>query len=650
MASEPGEPCSVLLTDRPLLESSLEALHNADLTQAEQAVNTYCKTLDHYLELSTLLDPILNAHVITLCALTTARLEFFIANIPPTPDSPSHLAVELPCRALYGLIKVRGVKCVSPHLPHQVHNLRFLISALNAVLSQVYSDSFWHVRYILLVWLAVAIRAPFPIHTILQDSVVSEVVTHSQAALSAPGRVAIAAAVFLARLLARRDTLSHRISLLHWAVTHSLQLSAPSDTRIAGLSLLAATFKLAHRDDLQPHVQPVLDALAALAEAPATKVESHLITKLSQRVALAFLPPRPAAWRYRRNTRVILSRPCGHVGPVLEAEEPFVSEQDAEALEAVIDQLLTALQHRDTVVRWSAAKGIGRITARLPLPLARDVIYSVLDLFTNHDESRADACCHGACLALAELARRGLLLPSDPHFGMVFTAVKKAASFDVRRGASSIGSHVRDAACYVVWAMARVYSKEDIAPFASSITDSMLPVALLDREVNCRRAASAALQECVGRLSENLFMDGIQLITTADYFSLGDRSAVYLKISPKVSTLASGAYFDCITKDLWSKKLVHWDRGIRALAAKALARFVLIDKDSVILRDIIPKLVNFATQKYVDALSFAFKALLICSFFYLVSKMPSMFYNGKSDRKYYIVFFASLVCFYEGVI
>lgn len=52
--------------------------------------------------------------------------------------------------------------------------------------------------------------------------------------------------------------------------------------------------------------------------------------------------------------------------------------------------------------RWSAAKGVGRITSRLPKELADEVVGSVLELFNPRE---GDGAWHGGCLALAELGK-----------------------------------------------------------------------------------------------------------------------------------------------------------------------------------------------------------------------------------------------------
>eukprot|EP00752_Nemacystus_decipiens_P005667 g5128.t1 len=273
-------------------------------------------------------------------------------------------------------------------------------------------------------------------------------------------------------------------------------------------------------------------------------------------------------------------------GDYPEAEEGREDEEVdvPEELEDVVEALLCGLRDRDTVVRWSAAKGIGRITERLPQELADDVVCSVLDLFV---EAEWDGAWHGGCLALAELARRGLLLPE--RLPRACPLVRRALAYDVRRGAGGVGAHVRDAACYVCWAFARAYSPKVLGPHLPGLCDSMLSTALFDREVNVRRAAAAALQENVGRQGqtggdqsggEGAAEDGgygegiggvahgIDIITAADYFSLGNRQQAYLDISKTVANF--DRYRHHMLDTLRLDKLKHWDPELRRLSALAL--------------------------------------------------------------------------------
>jgi hypothetical protein len=78
----------------------------------------------------------------------------------------------------------------------------------------------------------------------------------------------------------------------------------------------------------------------------------------------------------------------------------------------------------------------------------------------------------------------------------------------------SVGAHVRDAASYVCWAFARAYSPgigslntqslisvivEIMAQHVNKLANALVVMGVFDREVNCRRAATAAFQENVGR-------------------------------------------------------------------------------------------------------------------------------------------------------
>lgn len=85
-------------------------------------------------------------------------------------------------------------------------------------------------------------------------------------------------------------------------------------------------------------------------------------------------------------------------------------------------------------------------------------------------------------------------------------------------------------------------------------------------QINCRRAASAAFQENVGR--HGMFPHGIDVLTAADFHSVGPRAAAYLHVAPRVAHYPH--YSRPLIDHLLDLKLEHWDCAIRELAARAI--------------------------------------------------------------------------------
>ncbi|KAL2101636.1 hypothetical protein ACEWY4_003397 [Coilia grayii] len=150
--------------------------------------------------------------------------------------------------------------------------------------------------------------------------------------------------------------------------------------------------------------------------------------------------------------------------------------------------------------------------------------------------------------------------------GLLVPLILKALTYDEKRGACSVGSNVRDAACYVCWAFARAYEPVELKPFVDQIASALVITALFDRSVNCRRAASAAFQENVGR--QGTFPHGIDILTAADYFAVGHLNNCYLSISVYIAGFSE--YTKPMIDHLVAMKINHWDGAIRELATKAL--------------------------------------------------------------------------------
>lgn len=576
------------------LSSLVESLPQTcgDQTTLEASQERFTVILDKYQEQPHLLDPYLESLISKLFALTQYQ------------DAPPILMHQA-FRYLYFISKVRGPKVIVRWFSHEVADLQPVLELLQA--QDPRDHEAWETRYILLLWLSIIVIIPFDLcrmdGSAPRDgpwhSTIDRVMAVGKLYLLVTDKSRDAAALLLAKFISRPDVKKLKMAeFFDWALTvlnTADKITMNGMAAISGvLGTMASLFKHAKREDVVEFAPTVLrQLLSSELRSSDNTLLRKLSIKLSQRLGTTFLQTRVALWRYQRGNRSLedtlatTTAPPTSSQPTVQAAQQNEEEsyEVPEELEEVLGLLLAGLKDRDTVVRWSAAKGIGRITGRLPRELADDVVQSVLEFFSIRE---GDAAWHGGCLALAELGRRGLLLPA--RLKDVVPVVLKALVYDERRGSYSVGAHVRDAACYVCWSFARAYEPEQLKPYVNAIASGLVISALFDREVNCRRAASAAFQENVGR--QGTFPYGISILTAADYFAVGNRSNVYLNVSVYVAQYPE--YTQPLINHLVQHKLSHWDSTLRDLAAQALHNLTV--RDPLYMREhVLPSLLPLVT-------------------------------------------------------
>uniref|UniRef100_A0A4X2LIK1 Tubulin-specific chaperone D n=1 Tax=Vombatus ursinus TaxID=29139 RepID=A0A4X2LIK1_VOMUR len=481
-------------------------------------------------------------------------------------DSPPAL-VHLAFKFLYIITKVRGYKIFLGLFPHEVADVQPVIDMFTHQNPKDHET--WETRYVLLLWLSVTCLIPFDLSRLdgnltseggeVRTSTMDRILQIAESYLIVSDKARDAAAVLISKFITRPDVRQKKMAdFLDWTLS---TLSKSSFQTMEGtimmdgmLQALAQVFKHGTRESCLPYASTVLVCLdnCKLSESNHTLLRK-LGVKLVQRLGLTFLKPKLAKWRYQRGCRSLIANlRLSTQDEERQIPQILASDNDEdydvpEEVENVIEQLLVGLKDKDTIVRWSAAKGIGRMTGRLPKELADDVVGSVLDCFSFQE---TDNAWHGGCLALAELGRRGLLLPS--RLTDVVPVILKALTYDEKRGACSVGSNVRDAACYVCWAFARAYEPGELKPFVNKISSALVIVTVFDRDVNCRRAASVSLLN-------GTFPHGIDILTTADYFAVGNRSNCFLNISVNIAGFAE--YTQSMIDHLIDMKINHWDGG-----------------------------------------------------------------------------------------
>ncbi|CAM8906861.1 unnamed protein product [Rhodiola kirilowii] len=504
------------------------------------------------------------------------------------------------CIIIYSLVTVCGYKAVIKFFPHQVSDLELAVSLLEkfhdaTAVSSLRQESTGEMeaKCIILLWLSILVLVPFDISTV--DSsiatsgehgknepspLVMRIINFCKDYLSNAGPMRTISGLLLSKLLTRPDMPMAFSSFTEWA--HEVLSSTTDDVmghfRLLGVvEAIAAIFKAGNRKDLHDAVLFIWSDSSILMKsknASRSPLLRKYLMKLTQRIGLVCLPHRTPTWRYvgktstlGRNTilneTVIMNPNTGINGDGLNMEGGAIPMQEEdmdvpEVIEEIIEMLLSGLRDTDTVVRWSAAKGIGRITSRLTSALADEILSSVLDLFSAGE---GDGSWHGGCLALAELARRG-------HYIMTFA-----------EGHTVLDLMYEMLLPMYVGHLVRAYNYSDMKHILEQLAPHLLVVACYDREVNCRRAAAAAFQENVGR--QGNYPHGIEIVNTADYFSLSSRVNSYVEVG--VSIAQYEGYLYPFVDELLYNKICHWEKGLRELASEGPCSSSTISAGEVVL-------------------------------------------------------------------
>jgi len=530
--------------------------------------------------------------------------------LPAKAEAPPRGYYTLPislARILYTLVKIRGPKIISRFLPNQPSLLED-VTSLFSLPSTGVGES-WELRYILLLWLSHLLLAPFDLSTISTDppadvvrdlSILDDMGLNNDRLpnlskrllvlgityLSSPGnRESDAAALLLIRISLRRDmkVLGSLDAMVDWGIRTMETVAVTADARAlflktGVLAVLAGFLAQGDSDDVQKYVPRMFELVTRLQDQDCEEWKSAGVRRLGMKI-------------FRWVATLVLAQP-----------------REVDYIEDIVERLLNALGDRDTAVRFGASKSLAVVARKLDPDMAGDVLEAVMGVYDEdvffdppipkpgqRQKKMLTAVTpekwHGATLTLATFLRQRAVRSTEVMTKVV-QCIVEALSFEQRRSTFAVGGNVRDAACYAAWSLARSYTTDelqgagDIVVPATQFEEGRKIIQLLATELvvagcmdplgNVRRAASAALQELVGRHS-GYVMEGISLVQAVDYNAVALRQRSVISVAADSVTLGKeywkGVVFGLV--DGW-RGIGSSDGEGRKFAATSLGKMVRV--------------------------------------------------------------------------
>ncbi|KAJ8112998.1 hypothetical protein OPT61_g4769 [Boeremia exigua] len=596
---------SALLSD---LEKLLPRLARGR-QQGSSSVRHYVREVDMY-RACALIEPfqedpqLLDTHLKNLLPpLVAAYLDSLHST---TRESPRKGCVPLShaiCYIINLFTKVRGEKVIQGFLNNEPRYLdpilrefevgRNFQKAENETLPQ--SIVPWTERYVLLLWLSHLLLAPFPLASMstLQSSEETSAALGIELPAEVPGitlrvlnicfqclhsasKERTAAAKLLVTLCVRPDM--QALGILHILVRWSLSFfsNATEDTSdihrcIGVLSFMSGLVASATNDEIGPFLGQT----------------SQVCQKILGQENLRFLKSSAVARKLVVKTMRNIVLHC------LKVDSSPIGLDPTTVLEEVVEALLEGVGDGDTPVRYASSKALSIITLKLDAEMAEEVIDAVLEslnesVYWQGSQRNLSGVnplrWHGLTLTLSHLLyRQAIPMHQLPA---VLNALLLSLGFEQRSPTGgSIGTNVRDAACFGIWALSRRYSTSDLLTMRTSSirasehrSDMSVPqtlaielvvVACLDPAGNIRRGSSAALQELIGR-HPNTIHEGIPLVQAVDFHAVGLRQRAMCDVTVKAGHLHPFYWQALFESSLSWRGTGSLDSDSRLFAAKSI--------------------------------------------------------------------------------
>lgn len=468
-----------------------------------------------------------------------------------------------------------------------------------------YGSMNWEEKYVMLVWLSHLLLTPFDLESIssleakdVQNGIcqypiwpssppVVRMIVGCGEYLNCAGKEREAARMMLVRLALRPDMRKFHIleSFMRWSLSHLQAFDQPPRsiyTYLGILSFLNGVLASHEKPAVAPYLTSVFEVVQGVVAQKSITSKAIFSSAVGRKLLVKLF-------------RSIALQAVQNDSFALPSDRPNLRE---DILVVTIDQLLDFLGDKDTPVRCAASKALSVISIALEPSSAADIVEAVIsglnenvlweDLNSGRvvhhhdpDSSKPDLLkqnltavstlrWHGLILTLSYLIYRRS--PPAEQLPSVLSLLILALAFEQRSSSGSfIGTTVRDAACFGIWALARRYSTEELLAVDTSslhidkqhalstyipqlLSCELLTAATLDPSGNIRRGASAALQELIGR-HPNTIIRGIPLVQIVDYQAVTLRSRAILEVA------VDSARFDQLYEKSIIRGLLGW-RGV----------------------------------------------------------------------------------------